>query len=121
MKTKELIKRLQEVDPTGETEVCVGNEDILFVAREPAYYDGCFQVLDRDPAKEPYYNVIGVEIRANGDKIVIQPHGLNWVLIDHPDMPVKFDSDYSKEHWAERVNKLREEYIKLNEEIKAGK
>ena len=121
MKTKELIKRLQEADPSGETDVCVGNEDILFVAREPGYYDGCFQVLDRDPAKEPYYNVVGVEIKAESDKIVIHPHGLSWVLIDHPEMPVKFDSEYAEKHWSDDVEKMREEYRKLNEDIKAGK
>lgn len=114
MKTKELIKRLQEADPSGEVEVCVGNEDILFVAKAPAYYDGCFQVLQRDPSLEPYYNVRGVEIRSSGEKLVIYPHGLEWALIDNPDMPVSFDSEYSKKHWQDKVNELREEYRSLN-------
>lgn len=117
MKTKELIKRLQEADPDGETEVCVGNEDILFVAKEPAYYDGCFQVLNRDPAKAPYYNVVGIEIRGNGNKIVIHPHGLDWALLDHPEMPVSFDGKYSAEHYSDSVEKLREKYRQLNKEL----
>ena len=121
MKTKELIKRLQEADPSGEIEVCVGNEDILFVQILPAYYDGCFQVLKRDRSKAPYYNVEGVEIRGIGDKLNIQTHSLEWVLVDHPEMPVAFDGKYAKEHWSKKVEELRIEYRKLNEEIEKEK
>jgi hypothetical protein len=71
MKTKELIKRLQEEDPTGEIECCVGNVDIHFVSREPAYWDGPLQVLERDPAKEPYYNIVGGKYIKSGEKIQI--------------------------------------------------
>jgi len=35
MKGKELIKLLQEIDPTGEIEVSVGNIDIWDVHQEP--------------------------------------------------------------------------------------
>lgn len=121
MKTKELIKRLQEADPSGEVEVCVGNEDILFVAKAPAYYDGCFQVLKRDPSLEPYYNVCGVEIRGSGEKLVIHPHGLEWALVDNPEMPVSFDGEYSNKHWQDKVNSLREEYRKLHSETESKK
>ena len=45
MKTKDLIKRLHECDPSGELDVCVDNEDINSVHAMEAYYDGKLQVL----------------------------------------------------------------------------
>ena len=40
MKTADLIRRLQEADPTGELECVAGGEDVYFVQRLPMYYDG---------------------------------------------------------------------------------
>lgn len=40
MKTKELIKLLQQEDPSGEEEVCIDNQPVWYVQRMPAYYDG---------------------------------------------------------------------------------
>lgn len=63
MKTKELIRRLQEEDPTGELEVTVGKTDIYFIQTLPGYYDGCYQVLKRDQELEGRcYSVIGAEV-----------------------------------------------------------
>ena len=53
MKSKELIRLLQEEDPSGEVEVCVQNFDILGIHTEPAYWDGSLQVLMRDASKPP--------------------------------------------------------------------
>jgi len=36
MKSAELIKLLQDLDPTGEVEVCVGNGGVFAVMMEPA-------------------------------------------------------------------------------------
>ena len=52
MKVKDLIKQLQELDPTGEIEVCVGNSDIIDISLFPAYYDGYLQVLKKDLSKK---------------------------------------------------------------------
>jgi hypothetical protein len=109
MKTRDLITALQEADPTGEEEVAVGNEDIHFVDVEPAYYDGCLQVLKRDEAKTDCYNIIGGEIRSGGKKIVVHTLSLRWMLLDTPDAPVTFDGEYAEKHNAERVAKWREE------------
>jgi len=68
MKVKDLIKQLQELDPTGEIEVCVGNNDIIDISLFPAYYDGYLQVLKKSYSKE-CYNIIGLEFRANGQKL----------------------------------------------------
>lgn len=91
MKTKKLIELLQKEDPTGEEEVSVGNQDIFFVAKEPAYYDGRQQVLIRDWDNK-YYNVIGAKYRSRGSKIVIHTHSIADALWENPDLPV----DYSE-------------------------
>lgn len=44
MKTKELIKKLMEADPSGEIECCINNLDIHFVRLDPASYVGALQV-----------------------------------------------------------------------------
>lgn len=103
MKTKDLIAALNEVDPTGEMEVCVGNQDIHFVAVEPAYHDGCLQVLLRDEKVTDCYNVIGAEIRSDGAKLNIETLSIKSALWNDPEMPVGFVGDYAKEHYAKSI------------------
>jgi D-aminopeptidase len=81
MKTKELIRQLQEGDPTGDQEVSVGNTDIHFVSVEPAYYDGCQEVLVRDE-KEKCYNIIGARVVSEGDKVVIHTLGIHDAIME---------------------------------------
>lgn len=99
MKTRELIKQLHSADPTGEEEVCVGNADIHYVQHSPAYYDGCLEVLIRDPNNE-YYNIIGAELRAEGNKIVINTLDIQSAIFDNPKLPVKYDSAYTEKYKA---------------------
>ena len=82
MKTKELIRLLQEQDPSGEEECCCGNQDIFFVSKDFAYYDGSLQVLIRDPAKAPYYDVVGGKYVRTGFKIQIHTLGISDILDD---------------------------------------
>ena len=72
MKTKELIKRLQEIDPSGEIECCIMNMDIHFADLMPAYWDGTLEILKRDPDCK-FYNIIGGKYTQNGPKIKIIP------------------------------------------------
>lgn len=88
MKTKELIKRLNAADPTGEAEVCVDNADILFVEPQPAFWDGYLQVLIRDTTKEPYYNVVGAKYVNEGKKICIHQHSIEDAITENPELPV---------------------------------
>lgn len=83
MKTKELIRLLQEADPTGEEEVCVNNEDILDVGTEPAYWDGTLQILERDEKLSPYYNVVGATFKREGCKVSIFTHGIRDAIHSH--------------------------------------
>lgn len=90
MKVKDLIKKLNELDPTGETEVCVWNQDIHFVSEEPAYYDGCLQLLTRDPSNE-YYNITGAKYISSGSKIVIRPLSIAEAIFNNTDLTVEYD------------------------------
>lgn len=105
MKTAELIRRLQEADPTGELPVCVGNVDVYFVQTLPAYYDGQLQQLVHDEGKRPYYSVVGAKITRRGTKVDIVTHSIRDALLDHPDMPVECDEP----SMAERVEQWRQE------------
>lgn len=99
MKTRELIRRLQQADPSGDLEVCVNNCDIHFVARQPAYYDGCFQVLKRDPELTDCYNIKGVEIRSHGDKIRIRTLSVKDAIWNDADVPVTYDDGVHLQDW----------------------
>jgi hypothetical protein len=120
MKTNELIRRLQEADPSGEMEVTVGKTDIHFIGRSPAYWDGCYQILKRDPALEgKCYNIIGAEIRSEGSHICINTHSVEDILDENPDAPVTFDSEYAARHYRERVDEWRSEARKIIASVRA--
>jgi hypothetical protein len=109
MKSRELIRLLLEEDPTGETEVSVGNIDIFGVHLEPSYWDGKLQLLIRDESKKPYYDVVGGKYCVRGSKITITPMSITDVLWDDPDVPV----DYSElgqyaEKYREADDKTRQ-------------
>lgn len=48
MKTKDLIKKLQEVDPTGEHEVFDYNGNVVDVIPYPWFYDGKPSIVEID-------------------------------------------------------------------------
>ena len=83
MKTKELIRQLQELDPEGNCEV-FGDGDIYFLEKLPWYYDGKPGILIRDESKKPYYDIVGMrEITpADGNKIYIKCMGLEDLAQD---------------------------------------
>lgn len=89
MKVKDLIERLNRLDPTGEIEVAVGgNIDIHFLDLREAYYDGRLQVLKRDPSKKGWYDICGADIRGAGMKIAIIPLSIEGAILNNPDLPV---------------------------------
>jgi len=128
MKTKELIKQLQENDPDGETEVCVHNTPIVYVDNLPAYYDGPLQILFRDPELEnkSCYSVVGAKFARSGRKIVIHTWGIDDAVQDDPDLPVEIEDEkgYSKDHpyweysYTKRVIGWRKEGRDIEEHIK---
>lgn len=118
MKTKDLIKQLQEADPSGEIECCVNNADIHFVNTEPAYYDGCLQVLKRD-IDNKYYNIIGAKYVSKGEKVVIRPLSISDAIWEQEDLPIEFEglSPRKEAEYKERLNKKRLETVEINNDI----
>lgn len=122
MKTKELIRQLMEEDPTGEEEVCVGNIDIHFVSSEPAYWDGSLQVLQRDPSKAPYYNIVGGKYKRSGVKIQIHTLSISDAISNaHRDGEFLVDYSELDEQRAASTKKahddLREWHKKLDNKL----
>jgi hypothetical protein len=126
MKTKELIRLLQEADPSGEIECCVGNEDIYFVACEPAYYDGTLQVLIRDKSKKDY-NIIGAEFRRDGYKIQFHCQSIEDAIYTahefDSELPVKIlpeypeDSIYYNKRLVDQIERWRTESRQCQKEV----
>jgi hypothetical protein len=132
MKVKELIKQLIDADPTGETECCVGNVDIIYVDRVGAYYDGSLQVLKRDANG----NITGGEYRRSGDKINIVTLEISDLLkeptfiIDYYDVGPDLEQKYkladnrTREQWNQIHNELEQslfvEWAKKRSALLAG-
>jgi len=94
MKTKELIKLLQEADPDGNEEVCVDNMSIFEVYKEAAYYDGSLQILKTNSNG----HISGGIIRRSGNKIQIRVLDLEEAVFCHV------------ERQYNQYNKLRENF-----------
>ena len=102
MKTKELIKALQELDPSGETECFVENQDIYFLELLPAYYDGSPYVFVRDKAKEPYYDVVAAKYLGSGAKISLHTLSAHDLITNNEEI----EFDYSE------LTELRKQFHK---------
>ncbi len=113
MKTRELIRRLQEVDPSGETECCVDHHDIFFVERQFAFYNGALEILVRDPAHQPYYDVVGGIIRRTGEKIRIHVLSLEDAIFEAEGRPfpveIQTTDDASRKILEESIQRWRDD------------
>jgi len=117
MKTSKLISILQELDPTGQCEVTIDNNDINFADIYPGYYDGCFQIIEYcDDGKE----IEGIKLCSRQDKIRLHHSGYEELFWDFPNLKITFDSEYT-ERLKDSIETLRKEIIKECEEIDSGK
>lgn len=119
MKTKTLIKLLQETDPSGELECCIGNADILDVWREPAYYDGCLQTLIRNENDK----IIGGKIVGTGTKVIVYSQSISDILLDDPYFSIQYDegmSDIKKKQYEFFYAKERQEKIDISNDVECG-
>lgn len=114
MKTSELIRQLQETDPSGELEVTVGKTDIHFVDKLPGYYDGCYEVLKRDPNSD-HYNIIGGEYRGGGQHVEVFTLSIKSALWNDASMPVTFDGEYAETHCKARIERWRNEVLSFEQ------
>lgn len=123
MKTKELIRKLQEADPSGEIECCVGNVDIHFVSREPAYWDGPLQVLTRDETNTKDYNIVGGQYIRSGYKIQIHTLEISDIF-DDPNVVINYSMvgeaaliEKYKESDEKSRKKYKEIYLRLEKDL----
>jgi len=101
MQTRELIKRLQEADPSGQEEVCVDNHDIWFVSSVNAFYDGALESLIRDGKK-----IVGARRTRNGCKVLIRCLSIEEAIQNDPMLVI----DYS-----ELGQEMHQEYQGIDE------
>lgn len=86
MKTKELIRLLQETDPSGEEHCCVDNIDIVSINKTPAYYDGCREEVILNESGDP----ISAKIIREGYKINISTLSIQDLLYMDPGLTIMF-------------------------------
>lgn len=104
MTTAELIAALREADPEGTTPVCVGNADVYFVQRIPAYYDGRLQQLVHDESKRGHaWSIVGAKIITSGAKVDIVTLSIRDVLVDHPELPIEGGDPQEISRWREEA------------------
>jgi hypothetical protein len=120
MKTKDLIAALQKADPTGELVCCVGNASVFYVNRTLSYWDGCLQVLKRDPNKNGY-NIIGGEFQSSGEKVVIRELSLYDALLDNSELPITYENDYCKRHYEKYIEEERVSVRQIDKETENNK
>ena len=117
MTTTDLIKLLQEIDPEGDTEVCIGNTPIWYVERLPAYYDG--RLMKYTPELVPYEftNIEKIELVSDGYKVNLITYEWDSAMWDS-DGEVIFDVPDSNS-FKKVIGKCRKQvldYIEKNKE-----
>ena len=113
MKSKEVIRQMLELDPSGEIEVfCDG--DIFFLVKLPAYYDGRPETLIRD-TNVSGYNVIGLkQLDKNAEKIQIVSLTDDDVIENAIDFKIKIVLEGSDE-FKDKIMKKYQEVNAQNE------
>lgn len=94
MRTKQLIKILERIDPEGESEVVIGNLPILAIEALPSYYDGRMQVVDWDIEYEDNHgyramNPTLYSFNKTHGKVKIHTTDLESLLLEYPEMEVE--------------------------------
>lgn len=117
MKTSELIKLLQDTDPNDECDVCIDNYPVSSLTKDPSYWDGRLQYVDRSttPIKagwrqEPKY------------KIKIRYESIQDILEDYPNLEIDMSGVTYKGlvdfRYLDRVAAWRKEVKDIDEFIK---
>lgn len=118
MKVKKLIELLQKFDDDGE--VCIatedGNVDIFHLEEMAGYWDGAYQVLERDWTNE-FYNVTGAKYRSDGSKIVIKPMGIEDALLDNIDLPIEVIDKFVNKRMQKQVDAWRKEAKDIHSQV----
>lgn len=123
MKTKDLIRFLQEADPTGEAIVDGFDGAIHFVEGLPGYYDGCYEYLTKEDPNDWNSKTTGYVISRTGKKILLRCYSLELFCFDHPELPVTIEgfSEEKEKMLKEKIAAWREEGRQAIEEYKRAK
>jgi hypothetical protein len=117
MFSKDLIKKLQEIDPEGNKRVCCDGDAIFFLEDLPGYYDGYFSYFnDHEYFPEKLY------MDDKNDKIVIHTMDVEEFIFNESGDLSKIDMTNigKKEEYLPWMKKKSEEIKRINEEILAG-
>lgn len=126
MKTKKLIKLLQENDPTGETHVRINGEPLIHLELKEGYWDGPYNYLERGEDGE----IVWVQSTKN-NKIDFYTMDM-FDFIDHFDgdlekvkehIRIEYDymDDRSENEFIKMVEKTHKEYVDIEQKIKNNK
>jgi hypothetical protein len=86
VKTSDVIRMLQEADPSGELDVCVFNEPVDVVERVPSHYNGALQRFTYDVDGTPKEG----EFTVYGYKVLITTRSIADEIWNNPELPVRF-------------------------------
>jgi len=109
MTTAELITLLQQEDPEGTAEVCVGTAPVWCVEKLPYYYDGRLEFVERRN---------GVPVRAGwrdeGVKVRIRTDDVESAIYDNPTVEIVMPPSEQGRR-AEWIEKTRTESFALRQ------
>jgi hypothetical protein len=124
MKTKKLIEILQKADPDGNLECVVDGKDIYDIEINPGYWDGPYEILERDEECE-YYNVRGAKITTKGFKLEINTLSIENAIWNSDakggHLPVEIDTTYAIPERNQQYRDMVEEWRKEAREFYENK
>lgn len=108
MKTKNLIQKLREADPTGDIECSVSNVSITGVTVLPAYYDGALQIVDVDSDGCPRKG----RRRRTGNKIWLDTIGLRDCF-EYEGFVIEYETEDDRKRYekADQEGRRADEHI----------
>jgi hypothetical protein len=121
MKTKDLIKQLQEVDPSGEGYIRMSGGVPYLIMSLPGYYDGCYDYIDENGNFVASTEGYKVDIRT------MDIEGYVWDLLDrNPNITweetkeklILNVNEHTRDYYIRKAHEAFTESKELDEELK---
>lgn len=90
MTTSELIKLLRQIDPDGNTPVCIDNHQIIDVIKTPSYIEGPLEELKIVQGKPQ-----SAKLLQSGMKVCIKYFAIEDGILDDPNFQVDMSEIHS--------------------------
>ena len=119
MKSKDLIKQLQKIDPNGEAEVVVDGDPIYFAEHLEGYWDGWYEVLIQDHSRTDY-NIKGTKFTREGSKVRLHIMDYEAVLLSDPDAKMEIHKSmdaHSRKFLKKQIAEKRAEMKKIHTDV----